>query len=109
MYKERWEEKEKMNLESDIIMRLENSNKDRKYKEVFEHLDHTEQEKQIEEELALNEEIDLLTIDEDTKSILVSKIRLQILTRQFYMSDHLKTKRQHERELKAKREHELQL
>lgn len=76
MYKERWEEKEKMNLESDIIMRLENSNKDRKYKDVFEHLDHVELEKQIEEELNLNDEIDLATIDDDTKSIYANKIKL---------------------------------
>ncbi len=81
MYKERWEEKEKMNLESDIMMRLDNANKDKKYKEVFENLDNIELEKQIEEELNLNEEIDLATIDEDAKSVLVNKIKLHILTR----------------------------
>ena len=45
MYKERWEEKEKLNLESDIIMRMECTVKDKKYKEIFEHLDHAELEK----------------------------------------------------------------
>ena len=45
MYKEKWEEKEKMNLEGDIILRIDNYNRDRKYREVFEALDAAELER----------------------------------------------------------------
>lgn len=55
-YKEKWEEKEKINLENDINMRMETHQQDRKYKELFEQLDNAELDKQIEEEMNAMEE-----------------------------------------------------
>ena len=49
LYKEKWEEKEKLNLENDIMLRLESYVLDKKYKELFEALDNAELEKQVEE------------------------------------------------------------
>jgi len=45
LYKQIWEEKEKVNLEADINLRIESHSKDRKYKDLFEALDSAELDK----------------------------------------------------------------
>jgi phage terminase large subunit-like protein len=107
MFKERWEDKEKMNLEGDIIMRLDQATKDKKYKEAYEALDNAELDKQVEEELSLVEEVDLALLDEEAKSVYVNKAKLTILTRQFYITEDERQRLKVEAELKAKREAEL--
>lgn len=39
LYKNSWEEKERLNLETDVTVRVESIEKDKKYKEVYEPLD----------------------------------------------------------------------
>lgn len=107
MFKEKWEEKEKMNLEGDIILRLDMYKRDRKYRDYFESLDAAEMEKQIDEELNANEEIDVASLDEETKIQYQNQIKLRILTRQFFINEKDRKRVKLEQEIKAKKEAEI--
>ena len=103
----KWEKKETINLEGDIILRLDNAGKDRKYKEIYENLDNTELDKQVDEELSTIEDIDVASLEDEAKAYHTNKIKLKILTRQFYINEAEKKRLKQLLDMKHQREQEL--
>lgn len=81
-YKERWEQVEQENLREDVLSTVARMQEDKEYRELHEALDAQALERQVEEHFLPKEGED--PVDEETRAVLAKRLRLSILTRQFY-------------------------
>lgn len=87
-YRDRWEEVERENLQSDIVRRVKRIQFDKDYREHYEQADAHALEKRVEEKLIPKEGEEAL--DDDAKALLAKKHRFKLLTKAFYFNKEAK-------------------
>lgn len=83
-YRDKWEQVERENLQSDIERRVKRIKADKDYKEHYEPVDAQALEKKIEEKLVPKEGEE--PMDDEAKQLLARKHRFKILTKAFYVN-----------------------
>ena len=87
-YRDRWEQVERENLQSDIVRRVRRIQFDKDYREHYEQTDAHALEKRVEEKLVPKEGEEVL--DDDAKALLAKKHRFKLQTKGFFYNKEVK-------------------